>query len=259
MPNFEQIPINEVPENSDVEKKEDEIKNEEKVETELDQELKNTKAEDQAFNDLFAESESVNDQKEGKKKKKSWLRRHFNTVVTGAVIAGGLGNVADAVSKSAEAEFKSGENNKTEQLVSVEMQKQKEKIINPNDILKQFPWLEDELVDTSGNVSLSDFAHKICEVVSQTYFIDYEGEDAKEAASEMVEEVKRRLIPEMKYFFFINDPDSPFDDVRVAQISQYEDNTGTRFNKVIKSDKTSDVIAIINIKENLVRFVFATK
>ncbi len=258
MSNFEQIPINQVPENSDVEKKEDEIKNEEKVETELNQESKNIEAEDQN-DDIFEKTESVNDRKEGENKKKSWLRRQFNNAVTATVIAGSIGHVADAFPKSAEAEFTSGEKNKTEQLVSAELQKQKEKIINPNDVLKENLWLKNRLVDSLGYVSLSDFAHEILEIVSQAYFIDYEGEDAKEAAREMVEEVKRRLIPGMTYFFMISAPDDAIDDLRIGQISQYEDNTGTRRNEVTKSNKTPDKIAIVDIENNLVRFVFATK
>lgn len=57
----------------------------------------------------------------------------------------------------------------------------------------------------------------------------------------------------------ISAPDDAIDDLRIGQISQYEDNTGTRRNEVTKSNKTPDKIAIVDIENNLVRFVFATK
>jgi hypothetical protein len=250
MPNFEQPPIN-VPENSDVEKKEDEIKNEEKVETELNQEPKNTEAEDKN-DDIFEKTESVNDQKEGEKKEKSWLRRHFNNVVTGAVIAGGLGNVADAVSKSAEVEFTSGEKNKTEQLVSVETQRQKIKIVEPfKDLDKED--LE-KLVDKSGNISLYDLVDLIYRRLPGTYAIDSKD---RESANKIVEEATKRLTIGTTHIYVIAQ-DDPLSE-RFAQKSRERNNTGKVEDYTVKSNKAPDVVAFIDLENNTVKLVFATR
>ena len=264
MPNFEQPPvINTVPGNNvddiqnfedeaiKTENGEDKIENGEEVESRLNQEPLKTEAEDQNFEEVFGKSEKGEDDKT----KKSWLRKNFQNLVTGAAILGSLGHVGDALSESSDKNFTGEAKNNTEQLASVETQGQKVKIIDPYKDLPEFYW--NELVDSLGTVSLYELAGKIRQVVPGTYFINAKKGENRENAIKILNDAKNHLIPGVSMIFCFVDDNSGIP--RFSKKSRYEDETGKVRDKLTSYDAMPDRIAFIDIKNGIIKLVFATK